>query len=187
VELREKIDSVLEGVLIRAKKQREEIPYSRTDGFPIIVIVIGPNFEVATLPMTWTDEAEKYARMAEVSQVAKKTFATAVVLITDTRWVEGDKISRLLGIPTLKEAGGLEKWQPLYRRAVQQKFKGYLGNMPPEWYSEAIVAIAKGPVVGTITRSAHYEKGDNDRIRWCDGHNLEEFRTDFNLLPDWWC
>jgi hypothetical protein len=184
--LKEKITQIVEMQLELAKKNRERIPYSQTDAFANAVLLIGPTFEVACLPGLWRNEEEKYRFMGAVRKTAEASLSMAVVLITDTRWVEGDKIAPLLGIPTVEELG-VEEWQTRYRRAVTEKFKGYVGNMPAEWYSEAVMVIAKGPGFGTIARSARYEKGPNDSIKWLSENWTEMGVHHFNLLPDWWC
>lgn len=183
--VKERIGQVLDVTLQRAKSEREAIPYSRQDAFANVIIILGPAFQVATMPGRWSNEEEKYRLMRAVSKTANDVLAMAVILVTDTRWVEGDKVAPLLGIPTIEEVG-LDKWQKLYRAEIQKRFKGYLGNMPQEWYSEAIVVIGKGPGIGTLDRFAPYEKGPNDSIQWLPSE-LEHTAVQFNLLPDWWC
>lgn len=185
-ELKEAIDKLLDDLLNHAKQQREAIPYSRTDGFPQAMIALGPNLEASVMDATWKNESEKRRLMRAVSETAKQMLCTAVVLMVDTRWVDGNKISPLLGLPKPDEVG-IEEWSKLYSRAVQEKFGGYLGNMPSHYYSEAIIVIAKGPVIGTMARTAPYEKGDKDDIRWLDWKDFSVKTHHFNMLPDWWC
>ena len=183
--LKEKIGLILDVTLERAKINRAQIPYSKVDAFPNAIILLGPSFEVAATPVTWRNEAEKYARMRVVSQTAKETLSMAVILVTDTRFTEADKVAPLMGLPKLDDVG-LEKWSELYKQEMHKRFKGYAGNMPAEWYSEAIMVVAKGPGIGIITRSAEYEKGENDSIKWVTRHTSLQAQH-FNLLPDWWC
>lgn len=183
----EKIDEILDAMMLIAKQRRAEIPYSKTDSFPQQLLFLGPNLEVGTVPITWCDESEKYTKMRAVSQVAQEMFCQAVILITDVRWVESVKASKLLGLPQLEEVG-LEKWQKLYRREITKRYEGYLGNAPAELYSEAVMAVMKGPKLkGIPTRFAVYEKGENDSIRWLPKKKVSESTMSFNLLPDWWC
>lgn len=188
-DFKEKIGRILDETMERAKINREHIPHSKSDGFAQAIIFIGPTFEVETVPGIWRNEQEKYSLMRAVSNMAKRRLAMVVILVADTRWVEGDKIAPLLGIPTLAETAGLEEWTKLYQREVTKRFKGYLGNMPPEWYSEALIVIAKGPGLGgPMARMARYEKGPNDSIQWVQtpaGETYSDYH--FNLLPDWWC
>jgi hypothetical protein len=182
-----KIDELLDKLLMIAKDQRSAVPYSKVDGFAQALVFLGPNLEPAAHEARWRNESEKYALMRAVSEVAKKMLCQAVVLITDVRWVSNEKAEKMLGLPPLKEIG-LEKWGELYKREVTKRYKGYLGNAPPELYNEAIMVIMKGPrLKGVPTRTAQYEKGPNDSIRWLPKIDVEGETTHFNLLPDWWC
>jgi hypothetical protein len=182
----EKIKELLNGLLLNAKHIRAGIPYSKIDSFPNVVIMFGPNLEPATLPITWKGEGEKYAKMEAVSKVAGKTFAQAVALISDTRWVDEDRAVKILGIPPSAESG-VEAFQDNYKRVVSERYRGYLGNAPRELYKEAVMIAMKGPRIGGIrTLSAPYEEGPKDTIRWTEPP--KEIQTvHFNLLPDWWC
>lgn len=185
MELKNKIGDLLDKIMELAKKQREGVPYSHTDAVNPIILAIGPTLQPAIIPVKWRDEVEKRIMMRAVSKVAQEMLCTAVVLVSDVRWIQSDKIAPRLGIPTLEEVG-LEQWQKLYSDALYKKFKGYVGNMPADWYSEAMMVIAKGPTIGTMERMAVYEKGPNDSIKWLlEEKNLSN--SQFNLLPDWWC
>lgn len=183
-ELTAKINGLLQKLMLAAQLQRSKIPYSEIDSFTNMLVFLGPNLEPATQSITWANENEKYAKMRAVSRVAKEMFCTAVILISDTRWVEDQKIAPLLGIPTAEEVGG-ERFQELYSKAIAERFKGYVGNMPPEWYSEAIIVVAKGPTCGILSQFAPYEKGPNDGIHWLKS-DAKIAQQRFNLLPDWW-
>lgn len=183
----EKIDGILDTLMLVAKQKRAEIPYSNVDGFAQAIVFLGPNFEIDSHPITWRTEPEKYAKMRAVSKVAQEMFCQAVILVSDVRWVDSDKAAKFLGIPTHQEVG-LEKWQDLYKREITKRYKGYLGNAPAELYSEAIMVIMKGPrLKGVPTRTAQYEKGPNDSIRWLPKADVVGETMRFNLLPDWWC
>jgi hypothetical protein len=90
---------MLDELMKNAKQQRSKIPYSHDETFPITVIVLGPNLEVGTMPMTWSDNREKYLKMKAVSAAAKEMNAHAVTLITDTRWTESDDFAAHFKIP----------------------------------------------------------------------------------------
>lgn len=184
----QKINELLDGLMMTARRQREDIPYSKTDAFPQTIVLLGPNFEVATVPVQWSREPEKYAKMRAVSKVAQTMMCQAVVLITDVRWVAHTKAEKMLGLPSLEEIG-LEKWGELYKREVMKRYDGYLGNAPPELYEEAIIVVMKGPRLNQIPmRTAQYEKGPNDSIHWVPRKKSEtQGASHFDLLPDWWC
>lgn len=183
----EKIDELMDEMMRIAKTIRAGIPYSRTDGFPQAVVFLGPNLEPASTPITWRTEPEKYAKMRAVSKTAMDMFCQAVILITDVRWVENAKAEKMLGLPPLAEVG-LEKWGEMYKREVTTRYGGYLGNAPAELYTEAIIAIMKGPKLNQIPmRTAPYQKGDRDSIHWLPSKNTSYGTLHFNLLPDWWC
>lgn len=181
-----KIDDLLNGLILTAKDHRAKIPYSKTDSFSNTLVFVGPDCEGVVQAITWGNENEKYAKMRAVSEVAKQMFCQAVVLITDVRWVEHTQAEKVLGLPRLDDVG-LETWSRMYRHEIMTRYKGYLGNAPPELYGEAVMAIMKGPMLRKVhTRMAPYEKGENDSIRWLppkDNHSSQHF----NLLPDWWC
>lgn len=182
----QKINELLDGLMMAAKYQREKIPYSKTDAFPQVLVFLGPELEPCVQPANWRNEQEKYAMMAAVSKVAEMMLCQAVVLITDVRWVEHTKAEKMLGLPSLEEIG-VDKWGELYKREVTKRYKGYLGNAPPELYSEAIIAVMKGPGLNQIPiRAASYEKGPNDSIHWLPKTDVGKV-AHFNLLPDWWC
>lgn len=183
----EKIDELLDTLMLVAKQQRAKIPHSNVDGFAQAIVFLGPNLEPASHPITWRDEREKYAKMRAVSRVAQEMFCQAIVLITDVRWVSNEKAEKFLGLPKLEEVG-LDKWGDLYKREITKRYKGYVGNAPAELYSEAIMVIMKGPrLKGVPTRTAQYEKGPNDSIRWLPKADVVGETMRFNLLPDWWC
>ena len=183
----EKIDELMDDMLKIAKTIRATIPYSRTDAFPQTVIMLGPELQPATVPITWKSEPEKYMKMRAVSETAMEMFCQAVILISDVRWVETEKAEKLLGLPPLAEVG-LEKWGEMYKREITTRYKGYLGNAPAELYTEAIIAVMKGPRLNQIPmRAAPYQKGDRDSIHWLPSKNTTYGPLHFNLLPDWWC
>jgi hypothetical protein len=72
-----KINELLDAIMLKARENRMQIPYSREDGFPQCVLFLGPNFEPAVQPVTWRDEDEKYHMMRGVSEVAKEMLCRA--------------------------------------------------------------------------------------------------------------
>ena len=185
MDLKITIGQMLDKTLQLAKQNREKIHYSNVDGFPQAILILGPALEVASLPARWRNEREKYQFMRVVREAAKRSLATAVILVSDTRWLEEETICEKFGIPPTHEIG-LERFRELYQRAVTERFKGYVGNMPSDWYTEAIMTIAKGPTIPVMTRSAHYKQGPRDSIQWIEP-KYTHTKEIFNLLPDWWC
>jgi hypothetical protein len=184
-----KINELLDAIMLKARDNRTQIPYSREDSFPQCVLFIGPNFEPAAQPVTWRNEDEKYHMMRGVSEVAKEMLCRAIILVTDTRWTNSDEVQQVLGIKPIKEIG-LEEWRKQYSHIVTTKYGGYLKNMPRQCWHEAILVVAKGPEFkGKIPmRMARYERGHGDTIHWLPPMKPEdEYRaSEFNLLPDWW-
>jgi hypothetical protein len=182
----EKARELMNVLMLEAKRQRANIPYSQTDGFPQAIVFIGPNLEPASVPITWSNENEKWHKMKAVSKTAQDMLCQAVALVSDTRWVEEDRIVKLLGIPPLAEIG-LEKFKEMYSHIIGERFGGYLGNAPKELFTEAIMIAMKGPRLnGPQAIFAPYEQGAKDSIRWLPP--IKEHGTHhFNLLPDWWC
>jgi hypothetical protein len=182
------IDGILNDLMIEAKRNREKIPHSREDGFAQALVFVGPNLEIASAPALWRDEREKYAMMRAVSETAKQVLCRAVILISDTRWIDADKVQDFLGIKPIAEIG-VEAWQKEYRRILTEKFDGQIRNLPRPLWSEAILIVMKGPELkGKIPSvMARYEAGPGDTIRWIPTlANTEQHTAKFDLLPDWW-
>jgi hypothetical protein len=188
MELNQTADNLLNALILKAKDQRMKIPYSQEEGFTQSVLAIGQNFDVATLPVTWRNEAEKYHVMRVVSDVAKDALCRAIILISDVRWTQSNEVQDFLGIKPVEEIGHQE-WQKQYRRILTAKFDGQLKNLPRRCWHEAIVVVMKGPEFkGKIPmRMARYERGHGDTIHWLPQLKDEEYgAAEFNLLPDWW-
>jgi hypothetical protein len=182
----EKVRQMLNILLLEAKRQRSNIPYSKIDSFPNAVVFLGPNIEPVSMPVTWRDEREKYAKMEAVSKTAKAMLCQAVALISDTRWADEERITELLGIRPTAEIG-VEAFQEEYKRVVHERYGGYLGNAPKGLYSEAVMIAMKGPRLnGPQVLQARYEEGPKDTIRWT-GQPEKLDTLHFNLVPDWWC
>jgi hypothetical protein len=182
----EKAREILNVLMLEAKRQRANIPFSRTDSFPQAVVLLGPNLEPASMPVTWHNEDEKYRKMAAVSKTARDMLCQAVALVSDTRWVEEANAVKVLGIPPSLESG-IEAFQENYKRVMRERFGGYLGNAPRELYTEAIMVAMKGPRLnGPQVIFAPYDKGPNDSIHWLKP-STDLGTHHFNLLPDWWC
>lgn len=170
-----------------AKKIRSDIPYSRDEAYPNTLIVIGPNFEVVTFPVTWENNAEKQAKMKAWSHAAREGNAHAVAFISDTRWTESDKFGEYFHIPNVKELG-LEEYRKRYREILwKPPYNGEVKRLPRHLWNEAIVIAVKGPTIELETRMARYVEGPRDTITWLQTPPGEEFRAGgFDLLPDWW-
>lgn len=184
----EKIQELLKKMADIGKDARNRVAYSNTDGVAQVVIMLGPNLEPATIPMTWKNEKEKWAKMRAISEVAKDTFCQAVVLIIDTRWIDEDGIRRLCNIPPIEEMG-LKAFQEAYHKVLKEKYKGYLGNVPPQYWQEAICVLMKGPRVGTRSLMLFYTKGFDDKVRWLKEEEKPMGKVteiQFNLIPAWW-
>jgi hypothetical protein len=184
----QKIDDLLDALMLKAKDVRTGIPYSKEEQFPQCLTMIGQNFEAATVPALWKDEAEKYHVMRNVSALAKLSFTRLVVLITDVRWTTSPEVAKFLGIPELEEIG-VEAWGKQYTRVLTARFGGEVKNLPRQYWHEAVCVVMKGPELkGKIPlRMAHYERGPNDSIHWLPTKSDTDYSgMHFNLLPDWW-
>jgi hypothetical protein len=183
-----KIDDLLNGLMLMAKQNRANIPYSKDEAFAQVLMFLGPNFETVFAPAMWNNEAEKYTVMRGVSKMAKELLCRAVVLITDTRWTNTNEVDQFLGLPPVTEIG-VEAWGKRYSRILTEKYDGQIKNLPRQYWHEAIVIVMKGPEFkGKIPmRFAEYERGPNDSIHWVKSVGVETGAAHFNLLPDWWC
>ena len=186
MELKDRIGAILDKTLELAKTFRAEKPYSAE--FSQTVIMLGPTLEVATVPMTWATEREKFQKFRILSETAKRSLATAIILIADARSVEEETICEKLGIRPVKEIG-LEEFQRQYTKIRTERYDGDARNFPPDWYTDLIMTIAKGPTIPVMFRAAYYTKGDRDSIKWLEPTEKQKSPTQelFNLIPDWWC
>jgi hypothetical protein len=183
---KEKYDAMMNMLLDRAKHNREKYGYRDAGKFTQCALIIGPKLEQAISPLAWKDEREKRAQMHALSKAAEAVAALAVVLITDTRWSDSDKISDYFKLPPVKEIG-IEKWQELYGE-VLSRYGGRMENLPRELWTEAVCIIGKGPMIETRLVSAHYREGPLDTVEWVgDEYGSDEgYMHRFDLLPQWW-
>jgi hypothetical protein len=186
-----RVDALLNGMMLTAKYNREQIGYDDEERFMPVALLLGQHFETTIIPCNWRDEREKYALMGGVSEYAKKHFIRAVVLITDTRWTVPKDVTPILGLPPFEEVG-LDIWKSRYSKALNQPpYNGQIKNLPRHCWHEAVMVIMKAPELkGKIpSRFAQYERGPNNTIHWLspDRSQPKDDRTiHFNLLPDWW-
>jgi hypothetical protein len=179
------VEQVLDELLEAAKRRRASIPYSENEGMEQKIVFVGPEGEVGTLNMTWNDEREKYAKMRAVSKVAKEMFCTAIVMISDTRFVGSDKFGSYFHMPPIKEIG-ISAWQKEYKTILNGIYGGLIKNLPRELWTEAVITVIKGPRIPCQSRMAPYVEGPNDSIKFIDCEDLPKDSARFDLLPDWW-
>lgn len=179
-------DVILDKLLVVAKAQRASIPYSKDEGMPLTLVVIGPTGEVETVPITWRSEREKYAKMKAVSETAKETFCSAVVMISDAQWTNSQEFSAYFHLPPISEIG-LEGYKKEYTTIVNGIYGGLIKNLPRELWTEAVVLAIKGPRIPCTLRMAPYIEGPHDSIQFVETKDKLSMDTvAFNLLPDWW-
>ena len=179
------VEQVLDELLEAAKRRRASIPYSENEGMEQTIVFVGPTGQVGSVPLTWSDEREKYAKMKAVSQVAKDTFCAAIVMISDTRFVQSEKFEKYFHLAPVSETG-FEGFQKEYITILNGIYGGLVKNLPRELWTEAVVVVIKGPLIPARNRMAAYIEGPNDSIQFIETKDMKSDGTKFNLLPDWW-
>jgi hypothetical protein len=179
------VEQILDELLEAAKQRRASIPHSESEGMEQMIVFIGPNGEIGTQAMKWNDEREKYATMRAVSKVAKEMFCTAIVMISDTRFVDSDKFGSYFHMPPIIDIG-VSAWQKEYKTILNGIYGGLIKNLPRELWTEAVLTVIKGPRIPCQSRLAPYVEGPNDSIKFIDSEDLPKDSTRFDLLPDWW-
>ncbi len=185
------VKEMLNKLLMVARDDRASIPYSHEEGFVPKLIFIGPNDEVSVSPALWSNEADKYALMERAAEGARRTFAQAIVLVSDTRWIESDVFCEHFKINPTTDDGhfDLTKYQEQYL-AILRQHGGKMKNLPRQLWREAISVAMKGPRCGTHCVMAPYIQGPGDKVQYIpkpsklgeDDANKYEMR----LIPEWW-
>ncbi len=179
------IDDLMEALLQKAKQRRESYGYSGDEKFVQVAVLIKPDLEPVAMPVPFTNESEKRRSMWALAATARITRAPAVLLITDARWAQSDKLIPALGLPVIDGQESLDKFQEEYHRILKEKYDGQIKNLPRECWSEAVLVVAKGPDLKPIARLAPYEEGPGDSIRWLP-EDLPEGIQEWPMLEDWW-
>lgn len=186
-------DQMLNKLLLIAKDDRAGIPYSKDEGFMPKLMFIGPNDEVAISPAVWKDEADKYAMMARAAEAARLTFTQAIVLVSDTRWLQSDVFCEHFKItpPMSSSDDDVKVFQKRYY-AILREHGGQIKNLPRQLWNEAVMVAIKGPRCGTHSVMAPYIQGPGDKVQYlpCDKKPLNQdgdtFKAQMNLIPEWW-
>jgi hypothetical protein len=182
------VKQLLNGWLLVAKEDRARYSYSAEEAFIPKVAIIGPNDESFVTPAHWRDEAQKYAMMRAVAETARKLFAQAIVVASDTRWVESDTFCEHFKIEPMRSAAraDVEEFQQRYY-AILREHDGQIKNLPRQLWKEAVMVSIKGPRCGTHAMMAPYDRGPNDKVHFLPREEGLEHRYQMNLIPEWWC
>jgi hypothetical protein len=145
---------------------------------------IGPNDENFVTPAQWRDEREKYAVMSAAAEVARKTFAQAILLASDVRWLKSETFCEHFKINAPRIPEEVAAYQQQYL-AILREYDGQMKNLPRQLWQEAVIVAIKGPRCGTHTILAPYDRGPNDTVHYLPPEN-DFARTEMNLIPEWW-
>jgi hypothetical protein len=172
-------------MLLIAKDDRARHKYSAEEAFIPKVMLIGPEDEVFAIPAGWRDEQEKYAMMRAAAEAARKLFAQAIMLASDTRWVLSDVFCEHFKIePPNGTEAGFKAYQQRYL-AILREYDGQMKNLPRQLWQEAVMVAIKGPRCGTHTRMAPYDQGPGDTVHYLPLEKHDS-RSQMNLIPEWW-
>jgi hypothetical protein len=182
----EYIDTLLDGVLKKAKYNREIIGYDADEKFMPVAMVVGPKGEIAVTGMAWRSQREKRIKHEALSMAARSEGATAIVLVNDEKWTNSDRFSDYFHIDR-PQAIGIEAWEEEYLSILRGTYGGSIKELPRELWDEGICVSVKGPLFEPRIKMAHYERGHNDTVVWRTEKDEEGFaNAQINLLPDWW-
>jgi hypothetical protein len=173
--------------LLVAKEDRARYSYSAEEAFVPKIAIIGPNDESFVAAATWRNEQQKYAVMDVAAETARKLFAQAIVLASDTRWVLSDAFCDHFKIqPPSAENGGIAGYKQRYL-AILNEHGGQMKNLPRQLWKEAVTVGIKGPRCGSHCRMAPYDRGPNDQVHYLPvDMSQENHRYEMNLIPEWW-
>jgi hypothetical protein len=182
----EYIDTLMAGVMKKAKHNREKIGYDADEKFAPVALVVGLKGEIAVTEMAWQTLREKHLKHAALAAAAKSEGATAIVLVNDVRWTNSDLFSDYFH---LDKPGvmGLEEWQKEYVSILKGTYGGSIKELPRQLWGEAVCVSMKGPLFEPTMRMAHYQRGPNDTVVWLEEKRGEGYANpQINILPDWW-
>jgi hypothetical protein len=182
------VKELLNGWVLIAREDRARHGYSAEEAFVPKFAIIGPNDEVSMGVALWRNEQEKYAMMSAVAETARKAFAQAIVLVSDTRWVMSDVFCKHFKIepPASLTPENLKAYQKQYL-AILREHDGQMKNLPRHLWREAVMVAIKGPRCGTHTLMAPYDQGPNDSVHYLPVEMPQgDRRQQMNLIPEWW-
>jgi hypothetical protein len=187
------VNNLLNKLILVARDDRASKPYSSDESFVPKVLLIGPYDETTVIPIGWRNEADKYAKLEIVADAARRTLSQAIVLISDTRWLQSNAFCEHFKIdpPRSTEPADVEEFQKRYL-AILSQHDGQIKNLPRHLWSEAVMVAIKGPMCGTHSLLAPYTQGPGDKVRYLPRED-QPFRKDsqtwkekMNIIPDWW-
>jgi hypothetical protein len=178
------VKELLNKMLLVAKEDRARYKYSQEEAFVPKVMFIGPENEVFVTPAQWRGERDKYAVMSAAAEVARKTFAQAIVLASDSRWIKAETFCEHYKINPPRTHEEVAAYQQQYL-AILREHDGQMKNLPRQLWQEAVIVALKGPRCGTHTILAPYDRGPNDTVHYLSTEN-DFARTEMNLIPEWW-
>jgi hypothetical protein len=177
------VKQLLDKLMMVAKDDRARLPYSDEEGFTPKLIFIGADDSIAVAAVGWNNERDKYAMLERAAEVARLTFAQAIVLVSDTRWITSDVFCAHFKIDPATVAD-VKAYQKVYLDILRQH-DGQLKNLPRHLWNEAISVVLKGPMCGSHTRMAPYQKGPGDKVQYLPSDDREK-KTEIHLIPEWW-
>jgi hypothetical protein len=182
------VKELLNGWILIAKEDRARHNYSAEEAFVPKVAIIGPNDESFVAVANWRNEQEKYAMMRAAAETARKMFAQAIMLASDTRWVLFEPFNNYFHVdpPRSMERADVEAYQRRYL-VILREHGGQVKHLPRQLWSEAVMVAIKGPRCGTHSIMAPYDQGPNDTVHYLSAEILKRDRREqMNLIPEWW-
>jgi hypothetical protein len=178
----EKIEALVSGLNDTAKRNRERKGYKGE--LAPCAIVVGPQSEHSVLPLPWRNDDEKRTMMLALSATARQMNVAAIAIISNTRFVDGNKFADYFHIGRIEDIG-LEAFKKEYQSITVGVYGGSIANLPRAVWQEAVIVACKGPLIQSTIRTNIYDEGPNDTIHWIK-EDTEPEGLQMLMLPDWW-
>lgn len=165
------------------------MPYD--EGFPPIVTVIheieGKYGRRSTDAISWKNNQEKHRLMSLLSRTARQFQTPAIILSSDTFWLNAERFAEHFHLPPPSKPS-FETFRDQYHAILKRDYDGYLGNLPRELCTEAVITAIKGPGVEGcgFFSTAYTGRGKDIRFESTELQGGDCGYSDLAMLPDWW-
>jgi hypothetical protein len=178
-------EQMLDRMLELAKTERAHFKYSGDEKFGPTAVVVGSDSSIESFPLNFRDEDEKQKMGRSIATIALGRRAFAVVLISDTRWINSDRLTEHFRMKPVAEIG-IEQFRRDYHK-ILAAHGGQIKNFPRSVWNEAVVVAVKGPTIDTAIRMANYIEGPDDTVEYAYVEDqTPPFGGELELIPDWW-
>lgn len=184
------LQALVEQEFAWAKKQKRQIKY--TDDFKMRVTVVGPGWQVARLPNTWSEREEMRELLAKTAYLAKALKNKAVMVASDARFTEAEAFIEHFKLPQIGPEYTGEQFRNDYHRILKEH-GGLMQNLPRHVWGEVVMVGLKADpscgVTGPIARFQPYTR-QGAGIMWLPAEGPfsqdRNSRSEMGMIQDWW-